>query len=351
MDGFSVFYANWGPIAIAAAALSVIASSMLIMLSRLVGMRSLEQVAKTEFVFAASTVLIVMMTEGVILLAEPLLGGTYNSLASSLYAASLGMDPSSYQLAFAPGSAPTSLIDWMKLYMQTSTTCVDTFLHTLYALAIPVDAMASLYMEIFMSEHASGFGVKWISERIINTTSSLTFYMYIYYLLAHILNFVKYYAGFFFSVGVAMRAFPPTRGGGSYVMALSVGLYFIFPLAYIVIATLSLPHVQSNLVGAPPPGGYEYVCSLPAVPEYTQFACSGADMGTTVEYQNFLKANEGLMTDMLTMHITSLGRHLVASLCIFPLVAFTVLFTFVLNVTNLFGGNIPEIGRGLVRLI
>jgi hypothetical protein len=33
------------------------------------------------------------------------------------------------------------------------------------------------------------------------------------------------------------------------------------------------------------------------------------------------------------------------------MIALVILMTFVLNATNLFGGNIPEIGRGLVKLI
>jgi len=348
------FYLDWKAISIAVAALSVVASSMLIMVSRLFGLRNLEQVAKTEFVFAVSTVLIVMMAAGIIQLAEPLLGGP-NSLASSLYGASLGL-PRDAPLIISP--QPETLIDWMKLYMETSATCVDGFMKILYALSIPIDAMASIYMDIFMSEQATGFGVKWISERIMNTTNSLTFYMYMYYLIAHILDFVKYYAGFFFSIGVALRAFPPTRGAGGYLMAVAFGLYFIFPLAYILIATLSLPHVQSNLVELEDSGaggaGYHgtgYICATPQVPDTTQFGCGGADIGRTVEYQNFLHAHENLLTDVLTTQIDSLGRHLVSSICIFPMVAFTVMFTFVLNTTSLFGGNIPEIGRGLVKLI
>jgi len=179
-----------------------------------------------------------------------------------------------------------------------------------------------------------------------------------YYMIAHILDFVKYYSGFFFSIGVALRAFPPTRGAGGYLMAISFGLYFIFPLAYVVIATLSLPHVQSNLVevedlsGSPGYHGTGYICATPEVPDTTQFACGGADISArAVEYTDFLHAHENLLTDVLTTQVDSLGRHLVSSICIFPLVAFTVMFTFVLNTTSLFGGNIPEIGRGLVKLI
>ena len=353
------FYDDWRTISVGAAALSIIGSVALIMLSRLFSLRTLEQVAKTEFVFAASTVLIVIMTLGIIGLAEPRLGGPDNSLAKSLYIMSLGGQ--CYDTA-APNFSPvcslsftnqTTLIDWMKLYMETPTNCVQDFMKVLYAFEIPIAAMTSIYMEIFMSEHASGFGVKWIEERIMNAVTSLTFYMYMFYLLIHMFNFVKYYAGFFFSIGVAMRALPPTRGVGAYLMALSFGLYFVFPLSYILIATLGLPHAQSQMLTFDPAaaGGPAYICSLPQIPDVESFGCGTADAGKMLEFRAELLANREELGTLISLQIGDLERNLIHSICIFPMIAFVILLTFVLNTTNLFGGNIPEIGRGLVKLI
>ncbi|MFN7991237.1 MAG: hypothetical protein U0R44_03705 [Candidatus Micrarchaeia archaeon] len=343
------FYADWQTISVGAAALSVLASAALIMLSRLFSLRNLEQVAKTEFVYAASTVLIVMMTIGIIELAEPRLGGESNSLSRCLYLSSFGLacnDPATF-------TGTNTIIDWMKLYMATPTQCVQRFMNVLYALAVPVDAMTTVYMEIFMSEHASGFGVKWISERISNATQSFAFYMYMFFLIVHMFNFIKYYAGFFFSIGVAMRAFPPTRGAGAYLMAISFGLYFVFPLSYVMIATLSLPHAQSNLItfNATASGDPGYTCSLPDVPDVRTYACGAANPERQFELGDQIRSNGDALVDMLTLRIDDFQRHLVHSICIFPMISFVVLLTFVLNTTQLFGGNIPEIGRGLVKLI
>ena len=352
----SSFYGDWSTIAIAAAAISVIGASMLIMISRLFGLRNLEQIAKTEFIYAASTVMIVIMVEGLIVYGEPILAGGSNSVARALYLSALQCPPDA-TVAFPEQQ---TLIDWMKLYLQTPTECVQDFMNVLYSLSVPVEGMASVYMEIFMAEQASGFGVKWIGERITNTTQSLAFYMYIYYLLIHILNFVKYYAGFFFSIGVALRAFPPTRGTGAYLMAISFGLYFVFPFAYILIATMSLPHASSEIVVAGtgttscvpnPSGSFDYTCSLPAVTNASSYQCGGANSGTVTDYANVLRENSASLEQMLTIHVTDFIKHLVSAICIFPLIALVILLTFVLNTTNLFGGNIPEIGRGLVKLI
>jgi hypothetical protein len=328
------------------------------MLSRLFGLKSLEQVAKTEFVYAASTVLIVLMTAGLIGLAEPMLAAGNNSVARSLYFLSFGFNcgdagGASYSSACQTTFSETTLIDWMKLYMATPTRCVQQMMNFLYAIEIPICLMTSVYMEIFMSEHASGFGVKWIEERIMNATSSFAFYMYAFYLLVHIMNFVKFYAGFFFSLGVMLRAFPPTRGAGAYLMAMSFGLYFVFPLSYILIATLGMPHAQSNIVtfNATVSGGPGYACSLPEVPDASSMSCGADDAGRVGEARDLILANREELATMFTLRIGDFERNLIHSLCIFPLIAFIILLTFVLNTTNLFGGNIPEIGRGLVKLI
>jgi len=355
------FYVDWGTLSIAAASISVVGASILIMLSRLFSLRNLEQIAKTEFAFAASTVLIVLMVVAFIAFGEGLLASGENSVARCLYLSTFQCD------CDIPVTFPNqnTLIDWMKLYLQAPASCVQDFMGVLYALSIPVEAVASIYLEIFMSEHASGFAVKWIAERITNTTQSLSFYMYMYYLMVHILNFVEYFGGFFFSIGVVLRAFPPTRGAGAYLMAISFGLYFVFPLSYILIATMSLPHAQSEILrpegnirpdGGPEcvpaeDGSFRYLCALPSVTNMSTYACGGATVGRAFQMTDVLRSNEDALKDMFHFRIADFARHLVSAICIFPVVALVILLTFVLNTTNLFGGNIPEIGRGLVKLI
>ncbi|MFH0737847.1 MAG: hypothetical protein V1827_04270 [Candidatus Micrarchaeota archaeon] len=350
--GFSSsIYEDWTTISIGAAALSVLATAALIMLSRLFSLKNLEQVAKSEFVYAISTVLIVIMAVGIIEPLEIQLAAPNSGLARCLYLTSLGQPCTAALPQMA--DPPTTLIDWMKLYMETPTKCVQRFMDVLYALEIPVGAMTSFYMEIFMSEHAGGFGLKWVEERILNSTQSFSFYMYMYFLLAHCLNFVKHYAGFFFSFGVMLRAFPPTRGAGAYVMALAFGLYFVFPLSYILIATLGLPHVQSNIMDLDvnAVGGPEYICVLPQVPDMEPWQCGTADLGKFLDMRSLLISNRDELGTMMSLRMWDYEKHLTNSLCVFPLIAFVLLLTFVLNTTTLFGGNIPEIGRGLVKLI
>jgi hypothetical protein len=355
---FFNFVFNWEILSVLAAGLSVMIAIMLIMLSRLFDLRQLEQTAKKEFVFAASTVFIVIFVILTLSFADNIL----TQVGRQMY-----IDTITYCHPDAPAEVcdkikgigllaakEETLIDVMLLYMEGPAKCTQDFLDILYWISIPIEACASLFMEIFMSEHMSCFGLKWVAERITNTTQMMTFYMFAYFLLVHILNFVKYYAGFFFVLGVVLRAAPPTRRAGAYLMALAFGLYFVLPFTYILLSTVSLIHSNTGFIhaeGVDASGtGISWICAKPAIGNVEGLACGTESIDKQFEYRAWLKANEtNIFTYINDLHDILL--HIASVICIFPFVALIVLFTFVLNTTNLFGGNIPEIGRGLVRLI
>jgi hypothetical protein len=114
-------------------------------------------------------------------------------------------------------------------------------------------------------------------------------------------------------------------------------------------------HSQSQIIGTgcnkDAQGHFTYACNLPDVTDPHEYQCGGANLGRVLEFKNRMEENAASLNEMLTLQVTEFVRHLVSAICIFPLIAFVILLTFVLNTTNLFGGNIPEIGRGLVKLI
>jgi hypothetical protein len=355
---FFNFVFNWETLSVLAAGLSIIISISLIMFSRLFDLRELEQTAKKEFVFAASTVFIVLFVILMLSFGDEIL----TKVGRQMY-----IDTITYCHPDAPAEVcnnigkirllaakEETMIDLMLLYMEGPAKCTQDFLDVLYIISIPVEACASLFMEIFMSEHMSCFGFKFVAERITNTTQMMTFYMFAYFLLVHILNFVKFYAGYFFVLGVVLRAAPPTRGAGAYLMALSVGLYFVLPFSYILISTVSLIHSNTGFIqaeGVDSAGtGISWICAKPALGSVEGLSCGTESIEKQFEYRAWLKANDAnIFTFINDLHDILL--HIASVICVFPLVAMVIFFTFVLNTTNLFGGNIPEIGRGLVRLI
>ncbi len=362
----SALYGDWMALSITVAAIAVIISAMLIVISRMFSLKNLEQNAKAEFIFAASTVVIVIMTSSLIVIGESVLVGSGGDVGAlkAMYLASLGCSETS------PVILPQeTVVDVAQLYMEPPKDCSIKILDTLYFLSIPVEASASVYTEVFMSEVLSGFGMKPVSERIKNTANMLIFYMYIYYILIYVLDFIKYFAGFFFSIGVILRAFPPTRGAGAYLMAAAVGFYFIFPLSYVMFATISMPHVwettpltsYTGTAGLDAycsetmiEGHFDEICSVPDLTGLQEAQCGSGGVQWVEDMTIRLKANRNKIISLFNPEVGSvvnLFRRMMNSVCIVPIVALVVTMTFILNGTNLFGGNIPEIGRGLVKLI
>ncbi len=365
MAFLDVLYQDWRTIAVLAAAGSVLISIAVIMLARLFDMKSLEQAAKAEFVYAASTVFIVLFVVGMIGFGDTVL----KSILVQMYINTItACPPAQAAVAGSPcnqlqEAAPTlqvnvdTLPDMMTLYMDGPAKCSQQFLDYMYYAAIPIDACSSVYMEVYMSEQLTCWGLKWASERITNGVQILTFYMFAYYLIGHAMQFVKYYAGFFFSLGVALRAFPPSRGGGAYLMALAVGLYFVLPFSYVLISSMAMSYTQSNFFAAtgttqtPTGSTIQYACNTPAIGDVTGLGCGTGSMAKQGELMGWLTASKTNITDFFTFQLPALTQQMASVMCIFPFIAFAIFFTFVLNTTSLFGGNIPEIGRGLVKLI
>ncbi len=355
-------YAEWMPLAIVIAGISVVASAALIVLSRMFSLKNLEQMAKAEFVFAMSTVAIVMFAGIIVAIGEPFL---VNNILSTAYFATFGCFTS------VPLPNAHTPMDVVMLYLEPPKKCAQTVLDTLYYVSIYVEAASSWYGEIYMSDLATGFGFKPISERIKNTAANLFFYLYAYYILAYVLKFIAAFGGFFFTVGIALRAFPPTRGAGAYFMAAAVGFYFVFPAVYVIFSALTLPYswstteLTSGTYQNPAASAssctpenidkhYEQLCIRPDV-QGLEEAGVGGDFNSVMEAVQILKAFKDVLTGFLDPSpdsgITSLINRMINAVCIVPIVAMVITMTFVLNSTNLFGGNIPEIGRGLVKLI
>ncbi|MDO8554270.1 MAG: hypothetical protein Q7S22_05660 [Candidatus Micrarchaeota archaeon] len=346
------YVVGWEGIAISVSMVAIIASAIVYMFSKVFDLKNLEQTAKTELIYAISTVFIVLMLITFVTGGESMLV----SIATNLYATSVGLLPG--QIVFPPG---THLTDIMIMYMDPAAACARTLMRSLYVASIPVEAGTSVYMEIFMSEHASGFGFKILAERIKNATELTQFYMFFYYLLIHISKFIGSYGLFILSLGVILRAFPPTRGAGGYVMALSLGLYFIFPFTYIISSAISLPVIRPSFMGQPTLADptavsnsithnpVAYVCALPALEE-VQY-CGYANPSKVYEVNSWINAYRGDIDSLTNVLSPAILKQLTVSVCFLPMISMVIVFSFVLSTTSLLGGNIPEIGRGLIKLI
>lgn len=310
---------------------------IVILVARFFESPQLEQVAKTELIFAVSTALLILITFSLKEVVEPGMTGVLQKTISD----ALGYSP-----AIVGGDGNTislqdkdlSLNSLTFLFMQPKLLCMRNALGALYDISIPSEATAAFYMEVFMSDVASGFIYKVLTERITNTTSIISFYLFIYYLIIHILNFLQFTAlPLFFPMGVLLRSFPPSRGAGAYLIAFALGLHFVFPFSYILMDLMTVD--------------YAHFCNIPNDYEAKISSCNAFDDSGYKEYESHFIKNKSGIEAVLTYISSDVVKGLTLSVCMIPIMAFTITLTFVLSSTSLFGGNIPEVGRGLIKLI
>jgi len=302
------------------------AAVIIFMFSRFFDSKHLEQAAKTELIFAGSTIFLVLAMIIVLPLMCIVLTNVGNDMLKIV----------------DPASNPNydNLIDISKAVMAPHVICMRTIMGALYYISTFFEMSATTYIEVFMSEVAGGFIYKMFTERINNTASILTFYTYIYYLIFHILNFIKQTAfTIFLPAGIILRAFPPTRGAGAYVIAFTLGLYFVFPFAFIMMNVAQFDYTHGTM------------CDITQVPETDHPTSTNfADPTKKSEADSWVKRNMA-NTESFLDSIYGYVKKLTVSMCLTPLMAMVITLTFVLSTTSLFGGNIPEVGRGLVKLI
>ncbi|MDD5022818.1 MAG: hypothetical protein PHU63_01490 [Candidatus ainarchaeum sp.] len=326
---------DWKALSLLVAFMSVLFSISLIMISRLFANPKLEQSAKSELIFAASTVILVMFVITIVPFAEQL-SLTFLQELYSTHLVEGTLDPN------------MTVIDVVIIYLNNLSVCAVRVLNILFAIDIPVQAVLSIVMEVVMSELASGFFMNFFSERITNTTEVLIFYLVIYYVIYYILLFIKYFGMMFFTLGVLLRAFPPTRGAGAFIMALCIGLYFIFPMSYILIGIIMLD------------SGGPIICDIteiPLVKECTdvngKITCNTAgslSASNLFEKSLYVKSASNWFMSFLNW-LGTFMNNFIMMMCFVPFLALTLTLSFILSTSSLFGATIPEVGRGLVKLI
>jgi hypothetical protein len=318
------FWEGWEWVCILISLISVLGTAIVIMAAKLFSLKELEQSAKAELTFAISTVLLVLF----LVLAV--------NFADSLAA---GFAKESSRIIFGREMHAKNFWEVSKLYMNNIYECYLLSEKILVAVDAPVFTIAKLNFSALMFDPVSAYTFGMMHDFIANILGLLYYFKWGYKLMIKTVDFF-FYIGFpiLFPTGVALRAFPPTRGTGAYLMAFSIGIYFIFPVAYL----LAVGVMQSP-----------FFCpafSLRFVPLLLD-QCEIEDQNIFGLVFSWVMGNLEFINVFFKEFIPGILRELCLNLCIFPFVALMITFSFVNSGSSLFGANIPEVGRGLVKLI
>ncbi len=345
---------DWELISIIAVMLSSLISAIMIMVSRMFSLPTLEQWAKAELVFSFSTVILLMFLIFVIGFIEPLLMQIVQAMTEFNFGQYYGYVPD-----LTPSGEPV-LMDYSLAYMNSVFLCIKDIFKLLLKLNFPLELASSLSVDVFMFDLITGWAFKGPVQTIRNITNYMTFTLFIYYIFIHMMRFMKATAlTIFIPLGIVLRQFPPTRGSGAFILAFAIGFYLVFPFSYILVTNV-VPQT--------------FAC--PVLPEFegldqlTTHGIGNPDkafemmLWTQSHQSGFMATLSGISTyiggfDMDPANVIPdaaefTGGRLAGfsiNLCCLPFLALIITMSFVLSSTNLFGANLPEIGRGFIKLI
>lgn len=328
--------ADWISISILIVLLSFSLSAIAIMLSRAFSNKGLEQWAKAEMVFAFSTFMLVIffyvlfdMGQGVVL------QGMKGIMMANYAQQGIAITSDDLDRMY-PQSGSGTLLNLSRMYMNNTYYCLREISIKTYNYASPLFLAESFTKDAFMTDSGSGWGIKVFTQTAMNIINYTVFTAFLFTIFSQIISFVSAFAlPLFFPIGILLRAFPPTRGAGAHVLAFVFGFYFIFPLAYMLALNLSL---NPTYCGVPK--------ELPPMPNM----CNTANPGQAEKVVMWAKSQQKEAQDFFDRMRDALAGAVVNLLCM-PFMAMVITMSFILASTNLLGANLPEVGRGFVKLI
>ncbi len=343
--------AEWAAYAVLVGMCSLFITIFLHMVANAFGLQTLRMWVKAEYMQVLATFLIIAFAA-----ATDLGSTTFFSTGESVISQVTGrtiLESGNVDLAAAQaiaaqgGSADRYSIS--KAYLGLVVSCEKSLYSTIYNLNFYFESASKLSYDVRGNEPAaSGFALSgWVTlyHYINNNIIYLVLFHYIQY---SILVFSQYtMLSVFLPIGLALRAFPITRGAGGLVTAFALGFAFVFPMSYMLIVAM-MPGVNttcSQLSQVSDSAGYRLLTSN----QDSGNPCL-ANEGAQIENYYKIKMIEG--ESWLSL---SYWQHIVASLFMqalfYPLAALIITFSFIRQTGSLFGADLAEIGRGLIKII
>ncbi len=327
---------EWWYYSVAVAMLSLFIAVLMHMFANGFGLQSLNMWVKSEYLQVVATFLIIGLAFGIDVFSSSIFG----PIATSVAAASGNLD--------LPAIPPGTLIspsEIAKSYLLTVIGCEKGIYVIAYTLNFWFETWSRVSFDLLgLEPMASGFALGgWVTlfHYITNNMIYLALFQYIQYFLIQFSEHAMLYP--FLPIGLVLRAFPITRGAGGLVTAFAIGFAFVFPMSYVVIVSM-MPSVHGACTQL------ENIQLSPAMQTLNEETPCFTNTGS--QFENYYKLN--MVQSSLSGTVDYLGNLLgllFLQALFYPLAALTITFTFIRQTSSLFGADLAEIGRGLIKII
>jgi len=227
-------------------------------------------------------------------------------------------------------------------YLGTLISCEADIYSTLFVYNFFTEFFSKLSVDTTGVEPIGGGwalgGVVSLLHFLNNNLIYLALFNYVQYFILQFSQFTMLQV--FLPIGLVLRAFPATRGAGGLITAFALGFAFVFPICYVLVVAM-MPNAgaicsQVKVMGSEAQSSHSDPC----------LNNEGAQMQRY--YQ--LKSEQGRANGIITFVQETVNIFFLQSM-FYPLVALTVTFTFIRQTGSLFGADLAEIGRGLLKII
>lgn len=355
----------WQFIAIVCTAISFALSALAFMLGRAFDSDDLKKWAKSELLSAISTLtIIVMLIIIATILSNAVFTFTKEATRISAPAYFVEMERQLQGKEITQEVASFFPAQW---YLTSMARCVRMLYITNACSTIITEPADWLILDTVRAGSPSSIPTLMMRGLSRTLSNTLTFILYVTYLQKDILLFAQQVAlTVFLPLGIVLRSFVLTRGGGNLFIALGAGLFFIYPTAYSVV-----------LVLASPPGQIESKCGVTSSAEINPGnGCAGAFAASTffsaVPALTGLKGNAidklfGSWRSVLSgtfsfgaivgayasfqSFIKSFAVEVIVYAVLYPLVVMAITLTFIKSFSEFLGVEAQELIQGLIRMI
>ncbi len=324
----------WLPIVSLVITISFIITTLFYTISLAFNLNNLKMWAKSEYMQLIATVLIVAFFVAAFNVTETIVIGAVTNMGEAMSYPG-GFTCEGTYATMHLGQHFCAALNQIDAMMG----CMKSLYNDIFWVNSFIEPIEKMYTEVASSEGMGGWPFSGAVSIMKMMAQYINFSVLMMYLQKNFLLLASQtMMTMVLPAGIILRAFPMTRGAGGFLMAAAIGFYFVMPISYIV--TLAIfGKVNSD-------------CEI-QVPA----AFAGEDENCHVSRVDLMQDKsfvamvfeQGDINSWLEKIENNWARRLHA--LFLPLIVLTITFTFIRSTASLFGADVMEFSRGLVKLI
>jgi hypothetical protein len=326
---------DWKVVSVAVGFIALTIAVLLDMLARAFSLKELSMFVKAEYAQIAVTFLII----GLAFTLQTTGDSISKTVVQSIASATGG--PLDDQINSYTGTEWENVTSSMvgRAYLRDTVieNCQKPWYMSMLDIETIVEPLSSFQFEIINFEAIAGGyafgGLASAARYIANGIVQLAVFEYAQYYLLTIAQYTM--IPIFLPLGLLLRSFPLTRGAGGLMVAIALGFGYVFPMTYL----LSIAMMPS----------LGYACNAVNLNLAEESPCF-QNQGEIGSYILEVRAKTGSINQTIDDARDEISI-LYLQAFIYPLVSLIVTFTFIRQTGSLFGADLAEIGRGLIKII